>query len=49
MTYASKNTKYGWVEVRDASTKGWYALIVDGRIVAQSADYYHIMSEYNKY
>ena len=49
MTYDSKRTSYGLVEIRDASTSGWYALYVNGSLVAQSADYGYIRSQYDRY
>ncbi len=49
MVYLSKHTGYGLVEVRDASTPGWYALFIDSRLIEQSQSYSHIVSQYNKY
>lgn len=49
MVYMSKRTGYGLVEVRDASTAGWYALYINGSLKEQSPDYSYIVSEYNRY
>lgn len=49
MVYMSKKTSYGYIEVRDASTAGWYALYINGSLKEQSADYSYIISVYNKY
>jgi len=49
MVYESKNSSYGYVEIRDASTPGWYALYINGSLKEQSADYSHILYVYNKY
>ena len=39
MTLKSKRAGYGLIEIRDASTAGWYALYVDGALKEQSADW----------
>lgn len=49
MTYYSKRTKYGFVEVRDSGVTGWYALYIDGELKKQSADFSYIKGEYDRY
>ena len=49
MVLKSKRTSVGLVEIRDASTAGWYALYVNGNLVEQSADLNYIQREYDKY
>ena len=49
MVLKSKRTSAGLVEIRDASTAGWYALYVNGNLVEQSADLNYIQREFDKY
>ncbi len=49
MILKSKRTGYGLIEVREASTAGWYALYINGELKKQSADLNYILSEYDKY
>ena len=45
----SKRTSYGLIEIRDASTLGWYALYINGVLKEQSADLDYIQRQYDKY
>ena len=46
MTYESKTTSNGHIEIRDSGVPGWYGLFVNGRLVDQSADYNYIKNRY---
>ena len=48
-TLKSKNTGYGFVEIRESSIAGWYALYINGELKEQSADLGYIQSQYEKY
>jgi len=49
MTLKSKRTNYGYIEIREASTAGWYALYINGDLKEQSANLSYIESQYAKY
>ena len=49
MTLKSKRTSYGLIEIRDASTAGWFALYINGELKEQSADLNYIQNQYDKY
>lgn len=49
MTYDRKTTSIGTIEICDSGVTGWYALVVNGKIVEQSPDYNHIKSLFNNY
>ena len=49
MAIASKRTRNGFIEIRNASTAGWYALYVNGQLVSQSADLNYIKAQYRMY
>ena len=49
MVLKSKRTSVGLVEIRDASTAGWYALYVNGNLVEQSVDLNYIQKQYDRY
>lgn len=49
MVLKSKQTGYGLIEIREASTAGWYALYINGSLKQQSKDLYYIQSQYDKY
>lgn len=49
MVLKSKRTSYGLIEIRDASTAGWYALYINGELKEQSAELNYIQREYEKY
>jgi hypothetical protein len=49
MVLKSKRTGYGLIEVREASTAGWYALYINNVLKEQSADLNYILREYDKY
>ena len=49
MTLKSKRTSYGYIEIREASTAGCYALYINGELKEQSASLSYIESQYSKY
>ncbi len=49
MTYKSKVTSLGLIEVKDSGVLGWYALYVNGQLKEQSADLNYILRQYDKY
>lgn len=48
MLIKSKRTSNGLIEVREASTAGWYALYVNGQLKEQSASLDYILREYDR-
>ena len=48
MLIKSKRTSNGLIEVREASTAGWYALYVNGHLKEQSASLDYILREYDR-
>ena len=49
MTLKSKNTSYGYIEIREASTAGWYALYINGVLKEQTPNLNYLESQYAKY
>ena len=49
MTLKSKRTSYGYIEIRESSIAGWFALYINGDLKEQSADLGYIESQYARY
>ena len=49
MVLKSKRISYGLIEIKDASTYGWYALYISGNFIKQSVDLNYIHNQYVKY
>lgn len=49
MVLKSKRTSVGLIEIRVASTAGWYALYINGSLKEQSSELNYIQSQYDKY